>query len=124
MSPAQAAQVAGVSRWTIMRAIKSHELQASRDNRNQWRITSSDLSAWMMHTVHPQPDAPKLHTMEVETELREQLAAAVTRANVAEAMLVREREALDEIRADRDAWKQQATALLAAPQKRRSFWPW
>ncbi len=41
-----------------------------------------------------------------------------------EAMLVREREALEEVRADRDAWKQQATALLAAPLKRRRWWPW
>ena len=41
-----------------------------------------------------------------------------------EAMLHREREALAEVRADRDAWKQQATALLAAPPKRRSWWPW
>lgn len=37
-------------------------------------------------------------------------------------MLTREREALDEVRADRDAWKQQATALLAAPPKRRRRW--
>ena len=41
-----------------------------------------------------------------------------------EAMLHREREALAEVRADRDAWKQQATALLAAPPNRRSWWPW
>lgn len=40
------------------------------------------------------------------------------------AALDREREALDEVRADRDAWKQQATALLAAPPKRRSWWLW
>jgi len=40
-------------------------------------------------------------------------------------MLEREREALTEMRSGRDAWKQQATALLGAPeQKRRSWWPW
>lgn len=40
------------------------------------------------------------------------------------AALDREREALDEVRADRDAWKQQATALLIGPKTRRSWWPW
>lgn len=42
-----------------------------------------------------------------------------------QAALDREREALDEMRTDRDAWKQQATALLAAPdKKRRKWWQW
>lgn len=42
-----------------------------------------------------------------------------------EAMLEREREALTEMRSDRDAWKQQAAALLCAPKKnRRRWWPW
>jgi len=42
-----------------------------------------------------------------------------------EAMLEREREALSEMRLDRDAWKQQATALLGAPEKKhRRWWPW
>ena len=58
MSPAQAAQVADVSRWTIMRAIKSRDLQASRDNRNQWRIASDALEAWRAHTVRT-PRTPK-----------------------------------------------------------------
>jgi len=41
-----------------------------------------------------------------------------------EAMLEREREALSEMRSDRDAWKQQATALLGAPEKKKRWWPW
>ncbi|WP_394356098.1 helix-turn-helix domain-containing protein, partial [Brytella acorum] len=51
MSPAQAAQVTDVSRWTIMRAIKSGDLQAFRDNKNQWRIKTDDLNAWL--SAHP-----------------------------------------------------------------------
>ena len=120
ISPAQAAQAAGVSRWTIMRAIKSQELQAIRDNRNQWRIAPDDLDRWRASTVRTEPD---LHTPEAE-KLREKLTAETTRADVAEAMLAREREALNDLRADRDAWKQQATALLAAPPKCRGWWPW
>lgn len=103
-----------------MRAIKSQELQAIRDNRNQWRIAPDDLDRWRASTVRTEPD---LHTPEAE-KLREKLTAETTRADVAEAMLAREREALNDLRADRDAWKQQATALLAAPPKRSGWWPW
>jgi len=39
-----------------------------------------------------------------------------------ETMLEREREALTEMRSDRDAWKQQATALLGVPEKKRRWW--
>ena len=124
MSPAQAAHAIGVSRWTIMRAINSQELQAIRDNRNQWKIAPDALDRWRAYTVRTPTVLHTLHTQEEAQELREKLAAEKSRADVAEAMLHREREALDEVRADRDAWKRQATVLLAAPQKRRGWWPW
>lgn len=65
LSPAQAALVAGVSRWTVVRAINAQSLRAIRDNRNAWRIKSEDLEAWRSaqgaqgaHTEHEQPPAP------------------------------------------------------------------
>ena len=124
MSPAQAAQAAGVSRWTIMRAINSQELMANRDNRNQWQISPEALDRWRASTVRTPTVLHTLHTQDEARELREKLAAETSRADVAEAMLDREREALADLRTDRDAWKQQATALLAAPPKRRRWWPW
>jgi excisionase family DNA binding protein len=124
MSPAQAAQAAGVSRWTIMRAINSQELQAIRGNRNQWKIALDALDRWRASTVRTPIVLHTLHTQDEARELRVKLAAETSRADVAEAMLAREREALADLRADRDAWKQQATALLAAPPKGRRWWPW
>ena len=46
LSPAQAAQLAKVSRRTIMRAIDHKELLAIRDNRNRWQITRQELEKW------------------------------------------------------------------------------
>ena len=122
MSPAQAAQVADVSRWTIMRAIKSRDLQASRDNRNQWRIASDALEAWRAHTVRTPliPHTP--HTQETLAELREKLAAETARADVAEALLAHERKALAATETDRDSWRAMAEKLADRP--RRSWWPW
>lgn len=42
---------AGVSRWTIMRTVKSGDLPAIRDNRKRWRIARNDLDTWRPHRV-------------------------------------------------------------------------
>jgi excisionase family DNA binding protein len=111
MSPAQAAQVAGVSRWTIMRAIKAQELQAIRDNRNHWQIAPDALDKWRSSTVRTPDD---LHTSEADS-LRATLAAETTRADVAEALLAA-------TQADRDRWQNMAERL--ADSQSRSWWPW
>lgn len=46
LSPAHAAQLAKVSRRTIMRAIEAGELPAFRDNRNRWQIIRQELENW------------------------------------------------------------------------------
>lgn len=122
MSPAQAAQAADVSRWTIMRAIKSHDLQASRDNRNQWRITPGALEDWRSHSVRTPLDLHTPHTQETIVELRKKLAAETARADVAEAILAHERKALAATENDRDSWR--AIAEKLADRPRRSWWPW
>lgn len=122
MSPAQAAQAADVSRWTIMRAIKSHDLQASRDNRNQWRITVDALESWRAHTVRTPLNLHTSYTQETVTELHEKLAAETVRADVAEAILAHERKALAATETDRDRWRAMAEKLADRP--RRSWWPW
>jgi N6-adenosine-specific RNA methylase IME4 len=50
-------------------------------------------------------------------ELREKLASETARADAAE-------RARDQAEADRDAWKQQASALLSRPPRARRWWLW
>jgi len=109
MSPAQAAQATGVSRWAIMRAINSHKLRAQRDNRNNWRISPEDLSEWYAHTVRTTHPA---HPEEAP-ELREKLASETTRADAAE-------RARDQAETDRDRWRGMAEKLAEKP--RRGWW--
>jgi len=73
LSPAKAAQVAGVSRWTVVRAINAQVLWATRDNRNQWRIKPEDLEAW--RSAHHAQGAPTVHILQ-EQELAPQGAHA------------------------------------------------
>ena len=98
MSPAQAAQAANVSRRTIMRAIERHELKASRDNRNRWKISRADFDKWAdAHCApneHAQSDAHTLPTSD--------LAILLARA---EAERDGMKTQLTEAKADRDHWR-------------------
>lgn len=114
----QAAKIAGKSKSTINRAIKSGKLSAIRRDDGSYSIDGAELArAFQVRTplgsewVSAAPSTEQIRTTTLEAE-----NAALRAA------LDREREALDEVRADRDAWKQQATALLAAPPKRRIWW--
>lgn len=116
MTPAQAAQVAGVSRWAILRAIKSLKLQAKRDNRNNWRIAPDDLVAWRAaqgaHSVRDGAAGQGAAQVDAVADLRERLAAETARADAAE-------RARDHAEAQADAWRGMAERLSA----RRRWWP-
>ena len=99
-----------------MRAIKSRELQATRDNRNQWRITLDALEKWRSHSVRTPANPHISHTLEIVAELREKLAAETARADEAEALL-------DVTEVDRDRWRAMSEKL-ATPPRRRGWWPW
>jgi len=110
MSPAQAAQAAGVSRWAIMRAINSHKLKAHRDNRNNWQVSTEDLDQWCAHSVRQQhPAHPSAHP-DVGPELREKLAGETARADAAE-------RARDQAELDRDRWREMAEKLAEKPKR-------
>jgi hypothetical protein len=133
MTPAQAAERAGVSRWTIMRAIKigvsagnERKLPARRDNRNRWQIEPDDLDRWAAHCAHSvraqddaQPAAPVGTPLEAEVEelsrLRVEAGMLRERAETAE----RDRDAWRE---DAGAWKRQAEALMGDLATRRRRW--
>lgn len=120
LSLSQAAKATGKSKSTINRAIKSGKISATRHEDGSYSIDRSELarvfrsgtpsgSEWV--SAAPLTEPTRTATLEAEN-------AALRAA------LEREREALDDLRADRDIWRQQATALLAAPPKRRGWWPW
>lgn len=116
-----AAKATGKSKTTIQRAISKGQISAEKMPGGGYSIDPAELHRiFPMITSDTVSRDPFLDTARPSDETPELRA----KIDALEAMLVREREALDEVRADRDAWKQQATALLAAPGKRRGWWPW
>jgi len=118
MSPAQAAQVADVSRWTIMRAIKSGDLQAFRDNKNQWKIKSDDLNTWLSdhpaQGAHPVQDKVNAHPDPIAEDTLE-LARV-------KAELEAEKTLRASIETDRDHWRELAQKLTE--KRPRKWWFW
>ena len=123
-SLAKAAAATGVTKSTILRAIRSHRISAAKSETGDWQIDPAEL-----HRVFPparnEPDragngAAERGATANETALEAQIAAL---RDVSELL----RQQLDDVRADRDAWRDQAQAgqrLLAAPERtpRARWW--
>jgi len=116
-----AAKATGKSKTTIQRAISKGLISAVKGDTGAYQIDPSEL-----HRVFPRvtPETVAEPSQCDDTRPPDETPELRAKIEALEAMLAREREALDEIRTDRDAWKQQATALLSPPRKRRSWWPW
>lgn len=116
-----ASKATGKSKTTIQRAISKGLISAIKNQNGGYSIDPSEL-----HRVYPMLPSDTVsvdHEVDADRPIVETIELRV-KLEAAEAMLAREREALEELRKERDAWKQQATALLAAPLQRRKWWPW
>ncbi len=103
LSLSQAAKLTGKSKSTINRAIKIGKLSATRHEDGTYSIDPAELARTF--DVEP-PEGTKRRDADPDgTRLLERIEAL-------EAMLSREREISDDLKEDRDRWRQQATALL------------
>ena len=117
-----AAKATGKSKTTIQRAISKGLISAAKGENGRYAIDPSEL-----HRVFPMaPSETIAGPSQMDTSRPPDETPLQVKIEALEAMLEREREALSEMRSDRDSWKQQATALLGAPDqpKRRRWWQW
>jgi len=117
----QAAKATGKSKTTIHRAVAKGLISGEKGQNGEYRIDPAELHrVFQLKKPETVPDSAIWN----ETRPYGDPTELAARIKGLEEMLVREREALDEVRADRDAWKQQATALLSGPPRTRRWWPW
>ena len=118
LSLSRAAKLAGKSKSTINRAIKTGKISATRHDDGSYAIDPAELSR--AFDTEP-PEGVKRRDAEPDgTRLLERITAL-------EAMLSREREISADLKEDRDRWRQQATALLTDQRTTTTFsrwWPW
>ena len=116
----EAAKATGKSKATISKAIKYGRISAKKNDSGAFQIDPSEL-----HRVYPvnveseQKHTPKLTQVNSEDaglvrELQARLEAAHERLSDKDSMI-------DDLKEDRDKWRQQATALLE-DKRPRSFW--
>lgn len=102
LSLSQAAKLAGKSKSTINRAIKTGKISAARHDDGSYSIDPAELAR--AFDIEPTGGAKRRDAEPHETLLLERIAAL-------EAMLNREREISSDLKEDRDRWRQQATLL-------------
>lgn len=144
LSLREAAQQAGTSKSTILRAIQGGRLSATRTDDGGYSIDPAEL--FRVYPVKGGTDAPQQspdHSVGQDapasapleapaaTELRIRNAALEAELSALKAILDIERRRGEELREDRNRWHAQAERLAlpapapaSAPPPHRSWWPW
>lgn len=116
ISPEAAAQLVGVSRFAVMRALKAERLLGFRDNRGRWQIERSEVERWgAARPAQKEREQPPAHVEAAVLAVK--LSAAEARAEAAEAERDRWRAMAE---ADRAELRELARSLA---DRRRSWWP-
>jgi excisionase family DNA binding protein len=134
LSLREAAQQAGTSKSTILRAIQSGRLSAARTDEGGYSIDPAELCRVYPPRSEPDPSADRAAgqggTLDAATELRIRNAQLEAGFNALKAILDAEKKHLEEIRADRDRWAAQAERLAlpspagASTRARRGLFGW
>lgn len=117
-----AAKATGKAKSTILRAIKSGTISATKSHDGSYEIEPSEL-----HRVF-EPNGAQLASSNDAQPNEEHSATLRIRLEVLETERQRERDqmqaTIDDLRARLDRSEDRVTALLASPSKRMRWWPW
>lgn len=98
-----------------MRALKSGQLRAARDNSGVWQITPEALDDWLSMRRTPDRSSPDMSAGQAAATPSD-TPETLARLGVAEARVEMLTAQLDELRQDRDAWRAQAQQLASEPR--------
>ena len=118
----EAADAAGVNKSTILRAIQAGKVSATRNEHDQWLIEPAEL-----HRVYPPAAGGNRKVKDAGNDAHQaDLAEAHQRAALAELEVSLLRATTEDLRRDRDSWREQAQrlALPAPTPTARSRWWW
>lgn len=118
-----AAKATGKAKSTILRAVKSGTISASKSHDGSYEIEPSEL-----HRVFP-PNGAQQEQFNNTQPHEEHSATLRSRLEILETERKREREqmqaTIDDLRGRLDRSEERVTALLSGPKsKKESWWPW
>ncbi|WP_368045176.1 helix-turn-helix domain-containing protein [Paracoccus sp. SCSIO 75233] len=123
LTPNKAAAKSGISRSSIMRAMKSGKLACFRGNDGRWLIPEDDLNRFAAERLADSPvidRTPQADTLWTPSDTALKLAAA-------EATISQLQARLESAEQDRERWRVIAENLadrLPNSRPRRRWWPW
>ena len=117
----EASKATGKSKTTISKAIKNGRISANKLENGSYEIDPSEL-----HRVYPligknTVENGHLETPKVTLKKTSDNSEILARLKLAEARLSDKDEIIDDLKQDRDKWRQQATALLDNKKEKRGF---
>ena len=119
----EAADAAGVNKSTVFRAIKAGKVSATRNEHDQWLIEPAEL-----HRVNPPAAGGNRKVKDAGNDAHQaDFAEAHQRAALAELEVSLLRATTEDLRRDRDSWREQAQRLALpapTPTARSKRWWW
>jgi hypothetical protein len=117
----EAADAARVNKSTILRAIQAGKVSATRNEHDQWLIEPGEL-----HRVYPPAAGGNRKVKGAGNDAHQaDLAEAHQRAALAELEVSLLRATTEDLRRDRDSWREQAQRLALpapTPTARKRWW--
>ena len=118
-----ASKATGKSRSTILRAIKDGKISANKDHNGNYAIDPSELHRVFSPVVAEQQQEKimTLHATALEQQ-KEQVETPILLEKIKglETALEREQKYNEDLKEDRDKWREQATQLLLTNQTEKS----
>jgi TolA-binding protein len=105
LSLKDAAEAVGLTKPALFKAIKAGRLSATKDDRNQWHIDPAEL-------FRAYPQAKTNTETKSETSLQQEIDSLRRELHQRDERISDLRENLNDLKTDRDQWRQQATNLL------------
>jgi hypothetical protein len=113
----EAGERVGKTRQAIIKAIRKGTISAAKDEAGEWRIDPAELFRVYPPVSQVNDTTPATETTNDTGGLRREIELLRER-------LVEKDGLIEDLREDRDRWREQATRLLPAPQpaERRGWW--
>lgn len=125
MSLREAATATGTAKSTILRAVKSGRISATRTESGGYEIDPSELARVYgpLRTHHAEHRSVGQYAPPSAPDATDNVAALLERVRALESLLTVERERRADLERDRDRWAAQAERLALAPPPAPSR-PW
>ncbi len=111
----QAAQAVGKRKSTIHNALKNGRISGEKDHKGRWKILKGEL-----HRVYPEVSSNERENVQIGNhETANELIEIRVKVQILEEQLTREREINEDLKEDRNHWREQAerTSLLLTDQR-------